>query len=58
MITDGVTYTVEIVRKWWSGYWVVTYADGREGVRVGPYRNRHEAEETAELQRNAYGVKA
>ena len=53
-----MTYTVEIVGNWWTGYWVATYADGREGVRVGPFRNKREAHETAELQREAYGVKA
>ena len=52
-----MTYTVEIVGNWWSGYWVVTYADGREEGRVGPFRNKRGAHEMVALQREAYGVK-
>jgi hypothetical protein len=52
----GVTYEVRIIGSWWRGYWVATFADGREGVRVGPFRTRREAEPTVALQHEAYGI--
>ena len=49
-------YSVRIAGNWWTGYWVVTYADGREGGRSGPYRKKRDARETAALMRAAYGL--
>ena len=48
MMKNEVHYTVEIVGNGWSGYWVVSYADGREEVRVGPFRNKRQAREAIE----------
>jgi hypothetical protein len=52
-----MTYEVKIEGNWFTGYWVVTYANGRVGARMGKFRWK-DACENAALQREIYGLKA
>lgn len=50
-----MTYAVKIEGNWFTGYWVVTYANGRVGAYMGRFRWK-EAQTNAALQRVAYGI--
>ena len=48
-------YSVKIEGNWFTGYWVVTYANGKVGACMGPFRWK-EARANAALQCSAYGI--
>lgn len=40
---------VEIEGNWFTGYYVVTYVNGREAARIGKFTTKREAQETRDL---------